>query len=789
MKTLMKIKLSLLISIIAAILCSCSGKPERSEITSFNDNWKFLKPDSILMSEKYVSALNDTLWENITLPHTASIEPTVMKDPQWTGVCWYKKNFRTISENKGKHIAVLFEAAMNDATIWLNGIEIRRHTGGYLPFYLDISDFIKSDSENTILVRLDNRDNPTIPPGKALALIDFNYYSGIYRNAYFIIKNKLHFTDPMELDTIRGGGIIVNTEEISDGVARLNANISVRNQDDKPVRFIVKGILRNQNSRDVASVNSEIYNISAWRSMRVPLSITVIDPKLWSPETPYLYTLETSIVVEGTILEVQNTRFGIREIEITASEGFTINGGKLKIRGTNRHQEYPYIGNALSDNAQYRDAWKIKNAGFNFVRCSHYPQSPAFLDACDELGILVMNAIPGWQFIGDSVFNEHSYQDTREMCRRDRNHPSVIMWENSLNETQMPLDFIQKSNEIVQNELPFKGIYTCSWMDTAYSVFIPARQHSQPPYYWSKYSKNKPIFIVEYGDWEYYAQNAGFNQTEFKSLKPADRSSRQLRASGEIGLLQQAYNYQEAHNNNLYSPAFGDANWLMFDYNRGYAPDIESSGIMDIFRIPKFSFWFYKSQSDDEPVCFIASYNSPNSAEYIRVFSNGDSVTLYRNEILMGTRISDQNVNTTNLAHPPFTFQMPSFEPGTLLARSYKNGKISAENTISTAGKAAKLRLEADLCSRPLKADGADVIFIYASITDEKGNINYDSALPVKFRVEGDASLVGLNPIPAEAGISSILLKAGHTGGKIRVFAESNDLIPASFEIVSENER
>jgi len=771
---------------ITFMLFSCSGKSENSLKMSFNENWKFLRPDTILMSEVIVADLNNDLWEDINLPHTAAIEPSVMKDPQWTGICWYRKSFHISPENDGKHIAILIEAAMHDAVIWMNGKEIFRHQGGYLPFYIDISKHATFDKENIILIRLDNRDNPSIPPGKSLETLDFNYYSGIYRNAFLIIKNKLHLTDPMEIDTLQGGGLIANTKEISNEEAALGINVSVRNQDSEVRKCKIKIQLKNKENQVVASGISENISISPHQNIRIPLELDVADPMLWSPDSPYLYNLEAMLVENSKTIEIQTSQIGIRHIEITAESGFTINGEKMKIRGTNRHQEYPYIGNALSDNAQYRDAWKIKNAGFNFVRSSHYPQSTAFLDACDELGILVMDAIPGWQFIGDSAFMENSYRDTRGMCRRDRNHPSIILWECALNETWMPIDFVRKSEEIVREEIPFSGIYTCGWMDTVYSVFIPARQHAHPPDYWNNYSKQKPIFIAEYGDWEYYAQNAGFNQTEFKSLKPSERSSRQLSSYGEIALLQQAFNYQESHNHNLNGPAFGDANWLMFDYNRGYAPDIESSGVMDIFRLPKFAFWFYKSQSDDEPVCFIASYNTANSAKYIRVFSNGDSVSLYRNGIFHETRLPDQNPNTNNLLHPPFTFYPSSFEAGKVRAVSYKNGKIAAESTVGTAGKETGIRLEADFSGKNLQADGTDIIFIYAHITDENGNINYQSSASVKFSVEGDASLIGLNPIHAEAGIGSILLKAGHSPGKITVVAESENLKTGLLDIILE---
>jgi beta-galactosidase len=676
---------------------------------------------------------------------------------------------------------------MNDAIIYLNGVEVARHTGGYLPFYVDLTNDLQYGKENEILVRLDNRDNPEIPPGKPLNELDFLYYSGLYRNVSLYRTNRLHITAVPETQALMGGGIITGVRDVSRESAIVTVSVEVINNDKMPRTFYMRNTLLDAGGTETSSSLSEKTELEPGHSQRLMTKIIVMHPALWSPDTPFLYTLMTQLQTDKGVIDCKETRIGIRSLKITADKGLQLNGERISVTGTNRHQEYPYIGYALSDNASYRDAYKIREAGFNLVRCSHYPPSPAFLDACDELGLMVIDAITGWQFMGDSLFREASLRDTRMMCRRDRNHPSVIMWESSLNETVMPVQFLSLLHETVKNELPYGNNYTCSWMDTICDVFTPARQHAKAPDYWKKYHKTRPVFICEYGDWEYYADDAGLNQKEFSDLEPSARSSRQLRGAGERALLQQALNFQEAHNDNLYGPCFGDANWLMFDYNRGCAPDIESSGIMDIFRLPKFSYWFYCSQADEGPVCFIAGYNQPGATTGVRVFSNADSVKLYMNDTLIAVQAPDSNRNTVNLRHPPFTFTLPERHQGTLKAEGIKDGAMFGNHSVSTPGPVASLRLSIDVSNKPLKADGADAVFVYAMLVDSIGNQVFTADSTVRFSVRGDAILVGQNPVKAEAGIATILLKAGISPGKVMVTASSAGLAEAEMMTQTKN--
>ncbi len=769
--------------VLIVLTTGCSSSKDKGLPVSFNEGWLFIRQDSAIQADNFPNNISKHKWEEVNLPHTAMIEPAVVTGDQWTGICWYKKLFRPDRSYRGHHVALLFEGAMNDAIVYLNGVEIFHNTGGYLPFYVDLTGDLIYGKENELLIQLDNRENPEIPPGKPLRELDFLYYSGLYRNVSLIIKDKLHITNAVELDTILGGGVMVGFRNITAESANVTTCTSIQNADKTLRIFSLHSTILDAAGTIAAEAVEKDIELMPGESTRVPLQMTVNKPALWSPNHPILYTLQTEIIEGETVIDKDETRVGIRDIRITAQDGLIINGEKINVVGTNRHQEYPYLGYALSDNANYRDAYKIKEAGFNFVRCSHYPQSPAFLDACDELGIMVMDAIPGWQFIGDSAFRKAAVLDTRLMCRRDRNHPSIILWEASLNETWMPYSFLAQLNKAAHSELPLIQCYTCSWMDTICDVFIPARQHAKAPEYWKNYRKNKPLLICEYGDWEYYANNAGFNQSEFSDLAPSSRNSRQLRGAGERALLQQAYNYQEAHNDNLYGPAFGDANWLMFDYNRGYAPDIESSGIMDIFRLPKFSYWFYRSQADNSPVCFIAYYNNPASGKLVRVFSNADTVLLYRNDTLIAKQGPDLNLNTVHLKHPPFTFILKDYYPGTIKAVGKLGNADYAVHSVTTAASPSAVRLTADFSNRHMHADGADALFVYATIVDSTGNIVYNANDTILFSVKGEGELIGENPVKAEAGIASLLVKATTNPGKISVKARGRGLSPAELMI------
>jgi beta-galactosidase len=775
---------SLIIFITAACNFSHNEEPFGKRENLFNYRWEFVKD----VEESSVWNGSELPWETVTLPHTANIEPLVIDGRQWQGTAWYRKTFYMPQNLEGNYLALHFEGAMQVSDIYLNGSHIKSSYSGYLPFYADITSHLNYGAENIVLARLNNEDNPQVPPGKPLDELDFNYFGGIYRNVWLLVKDKLHISDPIGADRVAAGGILVTYSDVTKTSATVNVQVDINNKHSDNMPATVKVTLTDKAGNTVVESVSEETLVAAGSYELFSFVLNVDDPDLWSPASPDLYNLTVKLFNNHLLVDSHHERIGIRTFRFT-TEGFELNGEPLFLRGTNRHQEYPYIGYALSDNAQYRDAWKIREAGFNFVRLSHYPHSKAFMDALDELGLLSMNAIPGWQFFGDELFQERSINDVRKMMRRDRNHASVVLWEASLNETAMTEDFMQKAHDAVYEEYPAEDVYTCGWWEGVFDVYIPARQHGTPPHYWNHYDGGKPILIAEYGDWEYYAHNAGFNQSAFEDLTPEERNSRQLRGFGQRRLAQQALNYQEAHNSNLKGSPAGDANWLAIDYNRGYATDLEASGILDVFRLPKFAFWFYKSQADpgefpieefNEPFVEIANfYNDPTFTE-VKIYSNCQEVELFVNGSSSGKRLPDDDSYSTHLNQPPFTFYLDRFVPGQLKAVGYINGVARANQIRQTPGEAAALKLWIDESNRPLEAGKNDIVFLYASVVDENGTIVPDARHEIWFELKGDAGFIGNNPLLAEAGIAAILLKAGETKQKITIMAGSTGLATAT---------
>lgn len=762
-------KLGLFI-LLLTVCISCNQPQEnwKNEVALFNENWAFTLDST------------SNQWTQITVPHTPQLEPLVILK-QWQGNCWYQKKWEITELDQKKHF-LEFEGVMHEATFWLNGKKIFHHQGGYTPFVVDLNTAVQK-GENHLVVKVNNEDNGDIPPGKTLETLDFNFYGGIYRNVHYKKIGSVHITDAILNFQDKNSGYIIHFKEVSKDLAQGFVQAEIANQTETNQKVQLKVIFA-YDGKTVETFESDWNNIAKNSKSVIKVHTQITKPKLWDVVKPNLHEVTIQIWNENKqLVHEEKESIGIRKFELK-EDGFYLNNQPMFLQGTNRHQEYPYVGYAISDEANYRDAYKIKQAGFDFVRLSHYPHSTSFMKACDALGLITMNCISGWQYYGGEKFVENSIKEIQILAKRDRNRTSVAFWEVSLNESEMPDAYMEKANQTLRESLFYQKAITAGWIDhPSYDLFIPARQHAKPPMYWNHYEKgNRKILIAEYGDWEYYAQNAGFNQTAFADLQPQDRSSRQLRSAGEKRLLQQAFNYQEAFNSNLKGKhTIGHANWLMFDYNRGYAPDLESSGISDIFRIPKFAHYFYQSQRDlskfpnTEPTLFIANYWNDVNTKTITVFSNLEEIALYINEELLERKRPTINSFSDQLLHPPFVFEIKQMKPGVIKAIGFKNGKAIKEQLVKTPETPKQIQLELDLSNKHVSNTNQDYLFVYAKIVDQNQTLVPDATNKVSFTIQG-AEIIGPNEVNAEAGIATILVKTNPRNETFSIEASAKGL-------------
>lgn len=721
-------------------------------------------PDTLKQEFNQLSMGN---WEKINLPHTPFVEPLVVLH-QWQGICYYRKILNVSKKEIDKQLWLEFEGAMHLADVWVNGQHLIQHSGGYTPFVVDVTGMLHADRGNEILVRLDNRNNPLIPPGKPLETLDFCYYGGLYRDVNLIVKHPVHITHPIMANEVAGGGIFVTYPYVSKQEAEIKVKTQVSNKVGTQRHLTIRHTLyewskKKGRGKKVALVESPLV-LAAGTTQHHTQQFTVNNPKLWYPDSPALYVLRTEVMDGRKVTDCEDTRIGIRRIEMTREKGFVINDKPLKLEGSNRHQEYPYVGNAISDQAQYRDMYQIRDNGFNTVRLGHYPQDPSVLEACDELGLLVIEPIPGWQFFNKAQgFVDHTYKDIRDLIRRDRNHPSVIMWETTLNESWPPKSWKDQAVRIAHEEFPGDQCYTSG--DTyGYDGFDVCYNDWREGYNRPN-TTSKPGFIREYYDYEF----GGHYST-----------TRVTRGDGDYALMQNAWNAQWSHNRyRAYYPwTIGGAVWSMYDYNRGCCDNICYSGLADLFRLPKFGLLYFRTQMKEGTFTpagpmtyevFINSHWLEGSSDTLQVYGNVDEVKLQLNGRVIARQYPDDKPSTSeyvsrpdggnaeNIDFPPFTFFNVNWKRGELKAIGYKDGKAVAEHVVRTPG--AVEAMDITYFESGVSASCRDLLIVYVNLKDLQGTGCFgENNREVKLEVLQGGELRGPATIKAEAGVASFLV-------------------------------
>lgn len=801
-------------------------------VWNFNAGWRFYRGD---MAGAESKDYDDAAWQVVSTPHTAQLMPAEASGCRnYQGVVWYRKHFRLPKETAGRNVTLHFEAIMGKQTIYINGKQVCYHEGGYLPVIINLTALgCTADEDCVVAVKADNSDDKSYPPGKKQMTLDFAYHGGIYRDVWLIAKNKVAVTDAVEENKVAGGGIFVHYADISDKRAEVFVNTEVRNSDSRPRTITVENTL---DARAKAAPQRTKLHLSAGETKTVTQHFVVKNPELWSPESPTLYNIYTRVMDGKTCLDGGITRIGIRSFEFVRTDdaqgrtpGFYLNGKKYhQLVGANRHQDFAYVGNALPNSQQWRDAKRLRNAGFTIIRTAHYPQDPAFMDACDELGLFIIVATPGWQYWNkEKGWDEKVHQNTRQIIRRDRNHPCVLMWEPILNETRYPEQFALEALQITKDEYPYP-----------YRPVAAADMHSagvaenyDVVYGWpgddfasdglpagDPKKIKQPIFTREFGELvdDWYAHN---------NLNRASRSW------GERPMLMQALSLHRSTAELFKTTGqfIGGCQWHPFDHQRGYHPDPYWGGIYDAFRQPKTALAMFQatlantSEASPEGFVSIAHEMTQFSERDVTVFSNCDSVrlTMYGGEhcwTLPVTRATASPSAATVPAPVVFRDAWDFFEARnwSYTKRNWQNVKMVAEGIVDgkvvcreekmPSRRSTKLRLRIDADSPypasqssdkfdQLVADGSDFIVVVCEVTDDLGHVRRLAKENICFSIEGEGEIIGdasinANPRAVEWGSAPVLVRSTRTAGKIKIkaavqFPGTHAPSPAELEIES----
>ena len=765
------------------------------EVYSMNPAWRFHKG---AVEGAETKEFNDKDWTVVSLPDGIEYLPTEASGCiNYQGEVWYRKHFTPDAALKGKKLFLHFEAIMGKSKVFVNGKLLTEHFGGYLPVIADVTDVLDWNGDNVIAVWADNSDDPSYPPGKAQDVLDYTYFGGIYRDCWLIAHNNVFITDPNYENEVAGGGLFVAFGKVSDALAEVQLKIHVRNATKNPFSGRVEYMLLQPDGTEVARLSDKI-QVKVGRATTVSDRMPVKQPMLWTPSTPTLYNLLVRVLdKEGNVIDGYRRRIGIRSIEFKGKDGFYLNGrpyGKPLI-GANRHQDFAVVGNAVANSIHWRDAKKLKDVGMEIIRNAHCPQDPAFMDACDELGLFVIVNTPGWQFWNDAPeFAQRVYSDIRNVVRRDRNHPSVWLWEPILNETCYPADFAKNTRDIVDAEYPYPYCYSGSDSE--------ARGHENFPVYFAHPANMQDASKEIDPTKTYFTREWGDNVDDWSSHNSPSRVARNW---GEQPMRVQAQHYACPYYpvtsyDVLYKQSpqhVGGCLWHSFDHQRGYHPDPFYGGLMDVFRQPKYSYYMFMAQrpavkndrnAGSGPMVYIAHEMTPFSGKDVTVYSNCDEVRLTFNKGGK-TYTYKKDKNRPGMPSPVITFpdvydfmvdkafsRTQKQDDVYLLAEGLIDGKVVATHKVVPARRPEKILLWMDNEGTDLKADGSDFVTVVAAVADKNGNIKRLNNYNIRFSIEGEGRLLGgpgvlANPVPVKWGTAPVWVQSTLKPGKIRITA------------------
>lgn len=793
---------------------------------SFNDSWLFFNDEA---DGAEAIGFDDSSWRKLDLPHDWAIEGPF--DVKYNARCgglpfhgtgWYRKHFVSPEKSTGKTVRIEFEGAMYDAYVWVNGQLAGNRPYGYIGFEFDITKYLKAEGqENVIAVRLTPQD------------LSSRWYpgAGIYRSVWLKVDEPVH---------VGHWGTYITTPTVSAAKAVVQNETTVENKSGQDAKVTVKQEYFSPEGELVASVEEEL-TVAANSSKVSATYCNVANPKLWDLDTPNLYKGVTTVLDGDQVLDTYESRFGIREISYSA-EGFFLNGKKIRFNGVCLHHDNGALGAAVYRRADERKLQIMKDMGVNAIRTSHNPPSSIFLELCDELGLVVLDeAFDMWRMPkvpnGYSVFfDEWAERDLKDMIRRDRNHPSVIMW--------------SIGNEILEQSDKANGWKVakmlndyCKQMDQTRPTTAGFNYYPAPYDYNMAQQINiaganyKPANYDEIRDSYPYMPLYGSETSSCTSSRgvyhlPIEKyQTHESKQVSSYDLIGPPWAYPpdiEFHFQELNPFVMGEFIWTGFDYlgeptpyggkdnstngywNEDWPSRSSYFGAVDLCGFPKDRFYLYQSHWTTKPMIHLLPHWNWKGKEGQEIpvfcYTNCDEAELFLNGKSLGKKVKGKDlaeIKIDFLRYEPKTFKSKyrlswnvPYQPGTIKVVGYKDGKAVQETQITTAGKPAKVSLSVDRSE--IQADGSDLAYVTVRIEDKDGNLCPMAGNLVNFQVSGAGKLIAVDngnaasvePFQANyrkafSGMCLAVLKADKTAGSIELVAKSKGLKGSSVQIVT----
>lgn len=765
--------------------------------------WKFKAGDQ---PGAQATALDDGAWRTVNLPHDWSIETApakngVMSGPGGffpAGVGWYRRAFEAPAEWKGQRITIMFEGVYMNADVWLNGVHLGFHPYGYTSFYYDLTSQMKAGGKNVLVVRVDNSKQ-----------INSRWYSGsgIYRHVWLTVSNPVHVVP---------WGVWVTTPEAAATQANVTVKTQVRNEGPLKRRVKVATALSN----NLLHATEAGFDLPAGASREVTQTITVDRPTLWSPDHPVLYYAKTTVVSDGEAVDEVQTPFGIRALAWSAEKGLLLNGEPIKLCGGCVHHDNGPLGAAAFDRAEERRVELLKAAGFNAIRTAHNPPSPAFLEACDRIGMMVMDeAFDCWEKGKNKndysvAFKEWWKRDLSSMVLRDRNHPSVFCW--------------SIGNEVVEHDDPVNGPRIGKMLAEYVRTLDPTRpvttaicgvKKGQP---WS--DTDELFAALDIG---------GYNYTLNNDKKDHERFPKRVMAATE-SFPRAAFDYWRRTMEQPY--VIGDFVWTALDYlgesgigrcilegekesghgqgdlfpwHGAFCGDLDICGFRKPVSHYRNILWgrgekLYAAVLQPPPAgkkIKATTWAMPLAQDSwtwpgqegkpltVEVYSGCDKVRLTLNDKLIGEK------PTTIAEQFKATFEVP-YAPGTLKVVGMKGERQEAEFTLRTVDKAAQVKLTADRAALP--ADGQGLSFVTVEVADKDGRRAPNADNEIEFEISGPGVIAGVGSGDMEStepyqgkqrrvchGQALVVVRSTGEAGQIKLTARTRGLAEASVVLLA----